>query len=177
MSRATTEHASRIEAALRSPVLDELTALLWKLRRGLAVESPPRELVRAACELGFLETNSASAESLRLTPIGARVSDSLTEYRYWKDRGKRHHWAEEVGALHAERLRGKRILEIGCGAGVNLLSLQQFADVVGIDAEPLYLEFAEALARVEGLPKPPVACAFAEQLPFGDATFDVAVFH
>jgi ubiquinone/menaquinone biosynthesis C-methylase UbiE len=78
--------------------------------------------------------------------------------------------------LHVDALRGKRILEIGCGAGVNMISLQRCADVVGIDVEPVYLEFSDILARVEGVPSPRRICARAERLPFEDESFDVALF-
>jgi ubiquinone/menaquinone biosynthesis C-methylase UbiE len=104
------------------------------------------------------------------------VSDSLTEYAYWRRRGKRHHAAGEVQALRDEALAGKRILEIGCGAGVNLLSLQRVAEVVGVDIEPEYLAFVELIARAEGVPAPRCICARAERLPFADESFDVTLF-
>jgi len=166
--------AARIELALRSPSIDELASCLWKWRRGLAVESPAPAVLRQARELEL--TLPARDGSPRLTPLGAKLSDSLTEFVYWKQRGKRHHASREVRALHPESLRGKRILEVGCGAGVNLLSLQSCARVVGVDVEPLYLGFAAILARAESLPVPRVVCALAERLPFADGAFDVVLF-
>jgi ubiquinone/menaquinone biosynthesis C-methylase UbiE len=166
------EHAARLEDALRSPEVGELTAMLFKLRRRLVVDPPPVRLIERAGRLGLLEE-----APLRLTTLGERVSDSMAEYGYWKERGKRHHWSEEIDALRVENLRGKHILEVGCGAGVNLLSLQRHAEVVGVDVEPLYLEFVELLARLECVHTPRVVCALAEQLPFEDASFDIALFH
>jgi len=165
-------HAARMEATLRCALDDELVQLLWQLRRGLAPAVVPRAALRHARELELVELGA-----LRLTGLGAKVSDSLSEHSYWKQRGKRHHWATEVGALNAEELRGKRILEVGCGAGVNLLSLQRCAAVVGLDVEPLYLQFTAVLARLEGVPAPARVCAAAERLPFADESFDVALFH
>lgn len=171
----TRGHAVRMETTLRGSCDGELAELLWKLRRRQAVAAPARAALQQARELEFVELSPAAP--LRLTPLGAKVSDSLSEYAYWKQRGRRHHWSEEVGALRIESLRGRRILEIGCGAGVNLLSLQRCAEVVGIDVEPLYLQVAEVLARLEGVPVPTRVCALAEHLPFEDESFDVALFH
>ena len=174
-AQLTQRHAALLEETLRSSSVEELVTLLWRLRRGLHVDAPRPETLRQARELELVEP--ATHPVPRITPLGAKVSDSLNEYAHWKQRGKRHHSSEEVEALRVERLRGKRILEIGCGAGVNLLSLQRCADVVGIDVEPLYLQFAEILARLEGVPVPPRICGRAERLPFGDASFDIALFH
>jgi len=164
-----------METALRSSRDDALMEMLWRLRRRQVVAVPSRQALQQARELELVE--SSPDEPLRLTPLGAKVSDSLSEYAYWKQRGRRHHWAEEIAALQVENLRGKRILEVGCGAGVNLLSLQRCAEVVGIDVEPLYLQFTGVLARLEGVPTPTRVCGRAERLPFEDESFDVALFH
>jgi ubiquinone/menaquinone biosynthesis C-methylase UbiE len=171
----TPSSATRIEAALRRGRIEDLAELLYALRRGRRVSAPPPEALRRAEELGLIET--APHRDARITPLGAKVSDSLTEYSLWQQRGKCHHCAEEVDALRLERLRGKKILEVGCGAGVNLLSLQRGTRVVGVDVEPLYLQFAAILARVEGEPAPCRVCAVAERLPFEESSFDVALFH
>jgi ubiquinone/menaquinone biosynthesis C-methylase UbiE len=174
-AQLTERHAALLEETLRASSVEALVELLWRLRRGRSVASPAPRALRQARELELVEP--ASHEELRLTALGAKVSDSMSEYAYWKERGKRHHSSDEVGALSVERLRGKRILEIGCGAGVNLLSLQRCTDVVGIDVEPLYLRFGEILARLEGVPVPARVCGSAEHLPFEDASFDIALFH
>jgi len=172
----TRQQAVRMEKTLRSIRDDELADLLWKLRRPHdAALVPQREALRHARELELVEP--ALDAPLRLTPLGAKVSDSLSEYAYWKQRGKRHHWSKEVGALRIESLRGRRILEVGCGAGVNLLSLQACAEVVGLDGEPLYLQFTDVLAHLEDVPTPTRVCALAECMPFEDESFDVALFH
>lgn len=174
-AKLTRRHAALLEETVRSSLVDGLVDLLWKLRRGLPVAAPSRDALRQARDLGLVERHAEVGP--RVTPLGAKVSDSLNEYTYWKQRGKRHHNSEEVGALGIDRLRGKRILEVGCGAGVNLISLQRCADVVGIDVEPLYLQFATILAHLEGAPVPRILCGRAERLPFKDASFDVALFH
>lgn len=173
-AKLTRRHAALLEETVRSASVDGLVELLWRLRRGLPVAAPSVESLRQARELGLVDRHAPAGP--RITPLGAKISDSLNEYTYWKQRGKRHHRSEEIGALAVDRLRGKRILEVGCGAGVNLISLQRCADVVGIDVEPLYLQFASILARLEGVPVPRLLCCRAERLPFKDASFDIALF-
>ena len=163
----------RLEQALRAGLEQGLGELLWKLRR----RQPVDELARAALPAArALELVTSEGAAPALTVLGAHFSDSLTEYELWKARGRRHHGALELAALQSERLHGLQVLEVGCGAGVNLLSLQRWAEVVGVDVEPLYLQLGGLLARVEGLHAPARLCARAEQLPFADGTFDVVLF-
>ncbi len=168
----TPRQAERVEESLRSSRDDLFSELLWNLRRLHDVSEPLRDMLSFARELEFVESRAP-----RLTQLGASLADTLTEYSYWKQRGRRHRGARELGALGVERLRGKRMLEGGCGAGVDLLSLQACADVVGVDANPLHVQFNGILARLEGLPTPTLLCAPAEQLPFEDESFDIALFH
>jgi len=72
-------------------------------------------------------------------------------------------------------LRGKDVLELGCGAGWWSIALaRQGARVVGLDFSPARLDQARVLgaaarARVTWVSAP------AEQLPFPDARFDVVL--
>jgi len=167
------EQARRLEQALRGGLRHGLAEFLWKLRRRQTVDDDARAAEAEARALGLL---SSAEAPLSVTPVGALFSDSLTEYELWKARGRCHHGARELAALAPERLRDRRVLEVGCGAGVNLLALQREAEVVGVDLEPLYLQLGGLLARVEGLELPARLCARAEALPFADATFDVVLF-
>jgi SAM-dependent methyltransferase len=69
-------------------------------------------------------------------------------------------------------LAGKRLLDIGCGAGALARSLsRRGARVAGIDPNP------EALAVAsEAVPEGTFQAARAEALPFADASFDGALF-
>lgn len=68
-------------------------------------------------------------------------------------------------------LRGKRILDVGCGLGTYVERLRQFSDqVYGIDIE---------VERVTegGRRLPNLLAAAAEELPFVDGCFDVVLLH
>ncbi len=70
---------------------------------------------------------------------------------------------------------GERVLDVACGNGNTALAAsRRFADVVGVDYQPRLLEQARERAAVEGL-----LISFdeadAEDLPFGDDSFDVVL--
>ncbi len=77
-----------------------------------------------------------------------------------------------VRALLGPPLAGRRVLEIGCGGGGVLRDLQAFgaASLVGVDLLPDRLTAAAATA-----PRAAIAAADATALPFGDASFDIAL--
>jgi SAM-dependent methyltransferase len=70
-------------------------------------------------------------------------------------------------------VRGKDVLELGCGAAQWSIELaQEGANVVGLDNSERQLEHARQLMGVAGVEFPLVHSP-AEQLPFEDETFDV----
>lgn len=75
--------------------------------------------------------------------------------------------------IQFHRYRGRRILEIGCGLGTDLLQFaRQGALVTGVDLSPQSLQLAQQRFELEGLPGTFVV-ADAENLPFPAASFDV----
>ena len=71
-------------------------------------------------------------------------------------------------------VRGRRVLEVGCGAAMCARWLRtRGAEVVGLDLSAAMLRHAAATGDRLGLPVPLVQ-ADAERLPFGDASFDLA---
>jgi ubiquinone/menaquinone biosynthesis C-methylase UbiE len=75
--------------------------------------------------------------------------------------------AEDLGY---ERVRGLRVLDVGCGQGIDLVEYASAgADAVGIDLTPRHVELArQHLAGLDGV----VARGDAESLPFADDSFD-----
>lgn len=70
-------------------------------------------------------------------------------------------------------LRGRRILELGCGGAQWTAALrQQGMDVVGLDVSSQQLNAARTNVAAAGVSAPLVQ-ASAEDLPFADGTFDV----
>ena len=96
-------------------------------------------------------------------PILYRVEES-----HWWCRGRRRIIASFVEEICRNfKDRKPRILDIGCGTGVNLILLSQFADVEGLDVSPDALEFC----RQRGLEN--VRLGAADQMPYENGTFDL----
>jgi SAM-dependent methyltransferase len=69
---------------------------------------------------------------------------------------------------------GRRVLELGCGAGQCSRWLRgQGADAVGLDLSLRQLEHSARIDR-DRLGRVPVVCATATSLPFADESFDLA---
>ena len=69
--------------------------------------------------------------------------------------------------------QGERILEIGCGTGGHLLMMSKFRlDLAGVDASPYMVDMAKK--RLGS--KCSIQTGKAEDLPFEDNEFDLAVF-
>lgn len=77
--------------------------------------------------------------------------------------------------LAARPLVGRRVLEVGCGAGGNLrFLLRHGARVEGADISPKMIEVATKLNRARGV-EFPLQVIDGAHLPHADATFDVVL--
>jgi ubiquinone/menaquinone biosynthesis C-methylase UbiE len=75
---------------------------------------------------------------------------------------------------------GMRLLDAGCGVGSITLDLAEIiapGEVIGLDADPAQLELARAAATARGLQKIGSQTGNVYELPFADASFDVALAH
>jgi ubiquinone/menaquinone biosynthesis C-methylase UbiE len=116
-------------------------------------------------------------EQWGVNPCGAHVArdyefgtreyfDAIEEYRY------RHYAPWMKKALEFACYDGKRVLEIGCGTGTDLLQFARHgALVTGIDLTPRSIEIARRRFEVYGL-KGDFAIGDAEDLTFPDESFD-----
>jgi SAM-dependent methyltransferase len=114
-------------------------------------------------------TGRAWAEDLGYPDELASVPESAVE----SFAGVANPWT--MGRLAA----GERVLDLGCGAGTDSLVAAQMvgADghVTGIDMTAPMLAKARAAAAEMGVANVEFVEAEAEQLPFGDASFDVVI--
>jgi SAM-dependent methyltransferase len=73
--------------------------------------------------------------------------------------------------------RGRSVLDVGCGAGVDLARFARGgADVTGVDVAPSAIELARTNFAQQGLAGR-FEVANGEALPFGDDTFDLVFAH
>ncbi|MCX6133069.1 MAG: class I SAM-dependent methyltransferase [Ignavibacteriales bacterium] len=72
-----------------------------------------------------------------------------------------------------DNFRGKRLLEIGCGLGTDLLQFARGGAITsGVDLTPASIELVKKRFALEGI-SVDAQVADAENLPFPDASFDV----
>ena len=87
--------------------------------------------------------------------------------------GVANHWL--LGRIE----RGARVLDLGCGAGTDLLIAAQMAglegEAIGIDMTPAMLDRALASAREMRLPNVEVHEGLIETLPLADASVDAVI--
>ena len=74
--------------------------------------------------------------------------------------------------------RGRRVLEVGCGIGIDLVRFARGgARVTGVDLAQQAIELARRNVELHGVAADALEVADGEALPFGDATFDVVYAH
>jgi SAM-dependent methyltransferase len=104
-------------------------------------------------------------------PVGSRgFFDDLDQYHF----EKLHHL---LGLVEFDAHRGKEVLEVGCGAAVDLARFAKGgARVTGVDLASSAIELARANFAQQGL-HGEFRVADGEHLPFSDNTFDVVYAH
>jgi SAM-dependent methyltransferase len=104
-------------------------------------------------------------------PVGSRgFFDDLDQYHF----EKLHHLLELVDF---EGYAGRRVLEVGCGAGVDLARFARGgAAVTGVDIASSAIDLARANFEQQGL-RGELRVANGEQLPFPDGSFDLIFAH
>ena len=104
-------------------------------------------------------------------PVGSRgFFDDLDQYHF----EKLHHLLRLVDF---DGYRGRRVLEVGCGAGVDLARFAKGgAEVVGVDLAASAIDLARANFEQQGL-SGEFRVADGEALPFSESSFDFVFAH
>lgn len=124
------------------------------------------------------EEKTRAREQWREDPCGAVYGkERVFGTRDFFDEVERHRyedyapWMRDV--MNFDRFAGKRLLEVGCGMGTDLLQFARGgADVTGVDLTPRSVEISRhhlALYEKRG----DFSLSDAERLPFADESFDV----
>ncbi len=109
-------------------------------------------------------------EEMLMYPDEYRVMFKI-EDGYWWYRGVRAllmRWVERYAPQDRSRTM---ILDIGCGTGANLALMQSYGTAIGVDIS----EHALAFCRARGISTDHTFQASAEDLPFSNAQFDLAI--
>ncbi|HEU4386887.1 MAG TPA: methyltransferase domain-containing protein [Blastocatellia bacterium] len=131
-----------------------------------------------AAVAGLDEAKLRAREQWTANPCGAHVArelefgsreyfDTIDHYRY----NIYSPWIKEL--IDFNGFAGKRLLEIGCGTGTDLVQFARGgASVIGVDLTPRSIEIARRRFEVFGL-SGDFAVGDAERLTFPDEAFDV----
>ncbi len=169
----TQKNLDALSEALNSQQGAELVHFVTSKNLGWTIQPFSSAVVELAASLGLIQRAERSAP---FTHVGYVVADSLREYFFWKQRGGMLHNQGNHPAFDPRRFAGKRVLELGCGFGSNLLTLNAHgAATIGVDVEPIYLQLAPILFALEGQGSPDIRCASAEAIPIGDHSQDVVL--
>jgi ubiquinone/menaquinone biosynthesis C-methylase UbiE len=135
------------------------------------------DLEPATLAAGLDEWKRRAREQWGANPCGAHVAaglefgtreyfDAIEDYRYREYAP----WMRE--ALGFDRFAGKRMLEIGCGTGTDLLQFARGGAIVtGVDLTPRSIEIARRRFAIYDCPGE-FAIGDAESLAFPDESFD-----
>jgi ubiquinone/menaquinone biosynthesis C-methylase UbiE len=121
-----------------------------------------------------LEAKRAAIEQWTADPCGYDSAHEPGSRLHMEDldRGQRRYapWMDEI--LGYEHTRGLRVLDVGCGQGIDVVRYATAgARVTGIDLTPRHVALARRHVAALGL-KASVVSGDAEAMPFADMSFD-----
>ena len=105
-------------------------------------------------------------------PVGTLAFfDDLDEYRFDKLR-----YLPQL--VDFSGFRGRQLIEVGCGIGTDLVRFARGgARVTGVDLAPTAIDLARKNLMLHGVSAEDLRVANGEDLPYPDASFDVAYGH
>lgn len=161
----------RMRARLETADIDALVDFMVRtLFSGPAEAADPAARALAA-ELGWIEPGSG-----RFTSLGWLAADSCREYRFWTERDGRLPFEGAGGAPGRAAFAGRSVLEIGCGMGANLMSLEGVAGArLGIEPVAVYRELGAVFRARAGLAPVEIRPGRAEALPLPEASADIVL--
>lgn len=133
-----------------------------------AIQTAPDEALKGEVR-SFWNKESCGTGSTIAPKFSKTYFQEIEDFRYY-DQAYTHAFAQFT------RYNGKKIVEIGFGAGIDFIQwLRAGARVTGIDLTPEALANATNCIEVFGLPKPEqMIVSDAENLPLPSNTFDLA---
>lgn len=114
----------------------------------------------------YWDANPCGTQFTHLVPGSREFYEEVERYRYETQPFMKH-------LMEFEKFSGKRLLEIGCGLGTDLLQFARGgARVTGVDLTPASVDLVKKRFAMYGLTAE-TQVADAEHLPFSDNSFDV----
>jgi len=109
-------------------------------------------------------------------PCGTQFTELQWGSREFFDAVEKHRYETQpfmATLMEFDKFRGKKLLEVGCGLGTDLLQFARGgAEVTGIDLTPASIDLVRKRFKLYGM-NVDARVGDAEHLPFDDNTFDV----
>ena len=110
------------------------------------------------------------------TPYGYCVSDSCREYRFWRERDQKLPFQATTHHLELEAFRNKSVIEVGCGMGVNLMTIGRVAkDVTGVEPVEIYRQMSDVFCEKERLSPLDIIPCSSEAIAADNERYDVVL--
>jgi ubiquinone/menaquinone biosynthesis C-methylase UbiE len=120
----------------------------------------------------YWDTHPLGLQYVTDAMIGVGTPEFYEHIRPWMNPYK-FPWIMERIEREAQGLRGKRLLEIGCGLGYDSLEfIRRGVRVTAIDLTPTAVELARRHFEIAGVEADAVEVGSALNLPFEDGSFD-----
>jgi ubiquinone/menaquinone biosynthesis C-methylase UbiE len=114
----------------------------------------------------YWNAHPCGTQFTHLVPGSKEFYEEVERYRYETQPFMRK-------MMEFDNFKGKKVLEIGCGLGTDLLQFARGgADVTGVDLTPASIDLVKKRFAMYGLPAR-AQVGDAERLPFSDNSFDV----
>ena len=168
MKLSTAEYA-KIKEIFHGPDGTPLMEFLSGLSIGRKASDFSADLKALASSQGWVN------EAGGLTGMGHIVAASCREYHLWLERDRKLPFENAAPWLTADYFNGRKVVEIGSGAGANLMSFTSSANVVGIEPMEIYKQLGDILREKDGVPNPAYKISTGEDLPFEDGSVDVVL--
>lgn len=159
----------RILEAFSGPEGSALAVMMFELSTGKPLEKFEESLVSTARSFNWIAENGA------LTDMGYCVSASCREYIFWQERNHQLPFEKDAPWLNPSYFDNLKVVEIGCGMGANLMSLQGHATCIGIEPFEIYKQMGHILRKKDGLPEPEIIVAHGEDIPLESHSADVVL--
>lgn len=151
--------------------ITELAEFMCRLQFRENLGGIPAEPRAVAEEIGWVDPASG-----QLTKLGWGAADSCREYKLWIARDWRLPFEGGAPHLSLDFFSGKSVVEIGCGIGVNLMSLAGTTkESIGIEPNRLYRQLGSLFREIEGYEALDIRAGQGEATPFEDERFDVVL--
>jgi ubiquinone/menaquinone biosynthesis C-methylase UbiE len=157
------------------------TLYAWRKRIPILKNTP--EWKQAIAIINQTKKNNQNADAIlqRIIKLADSIRNnkiSVEEVRFAEWCGVYDPYNIELGIIHhLAKIKGARIIDIGCGTGRLSFQLSEKArEVTGIDNDPKMITYCNLIKRIRNVRNTKFRVADMRKMPFKSSKFDLAIF-